>query len=450
MSPDLASETAESVPSGKSRHCRLHAYPLEDVAAPEQLRVLRAAAARHEAEADRISATIFEALKAEIPAYASIQDPELIRDVQSVSAAVVRAWLTAIKTGEIDEGDLAPIRLGARRRVRQGIDLQSLLKAYRVAIRVMWRELLLDPEWQRPELAPLLAVLAEWALDFADALSTEVDTNYIDEQRRLSGEAELRRSALLEFVLAGRPEEARMELMPDLRRLHAIVVAEVSEELPMAGLDRIGAALERRAHATMWTVRQRSVVAVVRRTSSDGRHEILRRLQELARSEPLVSRVGLGGDCEGPEMTPSSYAEANLAVRIGRALYGDIRCVHDFATLGQYSLALTNPAAAARWADEVLSERLAGIKKAWSLPTLEAYLARRSNLKLVARELGVHVNTVKYRLSVLRRCLQSPLDDGELAVELLLAIRMKRILEAESRNRLRPPTWGRPAGPVPP
>lgn len=420
-----------SVPSGRKRRFRLHGYPLEEVAGPGQLRVLRKAAARQEVEAARISSTIFQALRTEIPAYGAIQDPELIRDVESVSASVVTIWLRAIKTGEIDEDDLAPIRHGARRRVRQGLDLQSLLKAYRVAIRVMWRQLLLSPEWQSPELAPLLAVLAEWALDFTDAMMTEVDTSYLDEQRRLAGEAELRRSALLELVLAGRPAEARLELMPDLRRLHVVAIAEVADDLPIESLDRVGAVLERHAQAKLWTVRHRAVVAVLRRTLAEKREVTLQLLEDLVASEPLVTRIGLGGDSAGPDSTPSSYAEAHDALRIGRSLFGNSRRVHDFTALGQYGIALREPMAARRWADSVLAARTGRLTKQWSFPTLESYLVRRGNLKLVARELGVHVNTVKYRLAILRKSLGPTIDEGDGALELLFALRLKKILAAE-------------------
>ena len=427
----LADLRVGSVPAGRKRHFRLHGYPLEEVAAPQQLRVLREAAARQEADAARISAAIFQALRTEIPAYGAIQDPELIKDVQTVSAAIVTIWLRAIKSGEIDEDDLAPIRSGARRRVRQGLDLQSVLKAYRVAIRVMWRELLLSPEWQSPELAPLLAALAEWALDFSDAMTTEVDTNYLDEQRRLAGEAELRRSALLELVLAGRLEEARLELMPDLRRLHVVVVAEVSDDLPLETLDRVGSVLERHAKAKLWTVRHKAVVAVLRRSPAEKREVTLQLLEDLVVSEPIVTHVGIGGDSGGPDATASSYAEAHDALRIGRALFGDSRRVHDFTALGQYGFALREPVAARRWADSVLAERATGLTKQWSLPTLESYLMQRGNLKLVARELGVHVNTVKYRLAILREHLGSRIDKGDVAVELLLALRLKKILKTD-------------------
>ena len=431
----MADSLITSVPLRRKRRFRLHGYPLEEVADPEQLRVLRQAAERQEAEADRISAAIFERLRSEIPAYAAIQDPELIRDVQAVSAAIVTIWLRAIKTGEIDAEELSPIHQGARRRVRQGVDLQSVLKAYRVAIRVMWRELLLSPEWRSPELAPLLAVLAEWALDFTDAMTTEVDTAYLDEQRRLAGEAELRRSSLLELVLAGRPEEARLELMPDLRRLHVVVVAEVSDDLPMDRLDQVGLVLERHAQAKLWTVRRKAVVAVLRRGPAEKREVTLQLLEELVASEPIVLRIGLGGDSAGPDSTPLSYAEAHDALRIGSALFGDSRRVHDFTALGHYGIALREPLAAGRWADSVLGERAAGLKKSWSLPTLESYLVQRGNLKLVARELGVHINTVKYRLAILRRQLTTRIDDGDVAVELLFALRLKKILNSNRSNQ---------------
>jgi len=431
----LADSPVTSVPLRRKRRFRLHGYPLEEVADAQQLRFLRQAAERQEAEADRISAAIFERLRTEIPAYGAIQDPELIRDVQAVSAAIVTIWLRAIKTGEIDDEDLSPIHQGARRRVRQGVDLPSVLKAYRVAIRVMWRELLLSPEWRSPELAPLLAVLAEWALDFTDAMTTEVDTAYLDEQRRLAGEAELRRSSLLELVLAGRPEEARLDLMPDLRRLHVVVVAEVADDVPMERLDKVGVVLERHAQAKLWTVRRKAVVAVLRRGPAERREVTTQLLEDLVASERIVTRIGLGGDAAGPESTPLSYSEAHDALRIGRALFGDSRRVHDFTALGQYGIALREPLAAGRWADSVLAERAAGLKKSWSLPTLESYLVQRGNLKLVARELGVHINTVKYRLAILRNQMTARIDDGDVAVELLFALRLKKVLNTNLSNQ---------------
>lgn len=421
---ELALENLKSVP-----RARLRGFELEGAASRAQLELLRGAAARQEADAARISGAIFEALRSEIPDYAAIRDAELVRDVQSVSAAVVTVWLRAIKTGEITETDLGPIRLGARRRARQGISLTSLLKAYRIAIRVMWRELVLSPEWQQPEVAPLLPLLAERMLDFADATSSEVDTSYLDEQRRLVGEKEQRRSALLELVLAGRVEEARLELLPELRAPHAVVVAEIASDPSMEHLDRVGETLSRRAGVSLWTVRQRAVVGVLRRSPTESRAHLLRTLEDVVASEPSVMALGVGADSPGPDTTASSYMEASDAARLGMAIHGETQRVHDFIALGHYSLAMKDNNLAARWSSGALADCQAYLKRSWFEPTLQAFVVRRGNQKSMARELNVHVNTVKYRLGIMRRQLGARLDNAEAAAELLMAIRLNRITQ---------------------
>jgi DNA-binding PucR family transcriptional regulator len=172
---------------------------------------------------------------------------------------------------------------------------------------------------------------------------------------------------------------------------------------------------------------------VLRRTPGEGRQRVIHLLQDVMSSEPTVLRLGLGGDSQSPETTPASYSEAHDAIRIGKAMFGNAQRVHDFNSLGQYGLALREPALAARWAASQLAECGPALKSRWSLPTLESYLAHRGNHKAVARELGVHVNTVKYRLSIIRSRLSIQLDDGESAGELLMAIRLNRIMNPRQR-----------------
>jgi purine catabolism regulator len=66
---------------------------------------------------------------------------------------------------------------------------------------------------------------------------------------------------------------------------------------------------------------------------------------------------------------------------------------------------------------------------------LESYLVQRGNLKLVARELGVHINTVKYRLAILRNQLTTRIDDGDVAIELLFALRLQKVLNSIRANQ---------------
>ena len=137
--------------------------------------LLREVAGQLMGESDEIASTMIRAYEAEIPAYGGISDEALKDDVRSVSAALVRSWLTIMSTGEpLGPALLQPMVEGARRRAAQGIDLQSMLRAYRVGIRVMWSEITASPVWHGRALQGAMAQVATWALDYADKLSTAV------------------------------------------------------------------------------------------------------------------------------------------------------------------------------------------------------------------------------------------------------------------------------------
>src|SRR5258708_18088688 len=97
-------------------------------ASPRVARLLQEVAAQQALEADRIAATMFHAYAEEIPSYAEISDRALREDVEAVSAAMVRAWLSVMSTGRpIGADALEPLLQGARRRAAHGIDLHSML-----------------------------------------------------------------------------------------------------------------------------------------------------------------------------------------------------------------------------------------------------------------------------------------------------------------------------------
>lgn len=59
------------------------------------------------------------------------------------------------------------------------------------------------------------------------------------------------------------------------------------------------------------------------------------------------------------------------------------------------------------------------------LATLTALLAHNFNLAAVARELGVHQNTVKYRMQQLREAFGRDPSRGDLRLELELALKIR-------------------------
>ncbi|MHB8450921.1 MAG: PucR family transcriptional regulator [Mycobacteriales bacterium] len=398
------------------------------IGSPRVNRLLGEMAVRQAADADRIARTMFDAYAAEIPAYAEITDPTLREDIQAVSAAMVRAWLSVLSSGEpLAVESLGSMRQGARRRAAQGIDLHSMLRAYRVGVRVMWTELVADPAWRGQPLQGALVHVAEWALDFADRVATEVAAVYLDELSHVNREREHRRSALLNLILAG-PTGESVHGPAELDCPHVVVVGRVDDERPLAQLEHVGDRMQSEAGALFWTVRHRSVVAAVPVGAGVRRAALRARLRPLVPDEQLLA-VGLGGVAHGVRETRQSYAEAVGAVQVGPVIGdGDDR-IYDYAELAPIIALAAVPETARRFTATAL-EPLGDLgERAWVYATLEAYLAYQGRAKEAARALGVHPSTLKYRLGELRA--RSDLVDarGDQAATLLLALKLRRLFE---------------------
>ncbi len=401
---------------------------------PKAAQLLHEIAEHKAAEAGGIAATMCAAYAAEIPAYARIGDPALMEDVRSVSEWLVRLWLLVMSTGRRPTaGDFAPNVEGARRRVAQGIDLHSLLRAYRVGVRVMWHELMDAPQWRKPCLQAALGQVAELALDYADRLNTEVAAAYVDELARVTRERTHRRTALLDLILAG-PGGETVHPPADLQRPHAVVVAQVAQGLPLERLEAIGAAIEEPLGATLWTVRHQSVIAAAPLPTKEGRSGLLRRLPALA-LKPEVLAIGLGGTARSARDTRQSYAEAVEALRVGPVLSTRGRTVYDYHEYAPAIVLLAQPDQARRFVVTALEPLGDLVRRPWVLPTLEAYIARQGRAKEAAALLGVHLNTVKYRLNELQDSLGHVLSNGDRASSLLLALKLHRLLEAEAAHQ---------------
>ncbi|MFN2466186.1 MAG: PucR family transcriptional regulator [Candidatus Dormibacteria bacterium] len=389
-------------------------------------------ASRQLLRTDEVAARIYQALAAEVREYGAITDERLQQDVQHVSEAGVRVWLQSLRSGIPPvPSDFEPIREGARRRARQGFDHHALLRAWRIAIRVMWSELIHDPDGSQPAVREVLPEAAENAMTFSDQISLAVTDAYLLESNRTAREHERRRSALLELILS-HPEEADELGQPgELERPHVVVVVE-TEELSLEDLDRVGGDLERRAGAAFWTVRSRAVVAVVPVRSELSRATLLLRLGDAVRGTPGVRAAGVGDLATGGTDTRASYSEAVEALAHGRAL-GLPGPVYDTTEVGSYSLMAADPVRARRFIAGTL-RTLDAIEPAppWLEPTLDAYISRQGRTKEAALALGVHPNTVKYRLGILRRPLGDILRDPRRAEELLRALRLRRLLSATS------------------
>jgi hypothetical protein len=389
---------------------------------------VRLIAARQVAQAPEIGRHIYAELTAKVPEYAIINDDRLEEDVRAVSTAGVVAWLDLVRSGRLPGAEaFEPIREGARRRARQGFNHHALLRAWRIAIRVMWSELIQDPEAQDPLVRQVLPEIAEEAMNYSDQVSLAVTDAYLEESGQIAREHERRRSALLELILSHPQEAAAAGHPAELARPHVVVVAE-TPDVALKALDQVGMALQRRATAILWTVRRGAVVAVIPVQTPSGRAGIVSRLRKDFASLGGVDRIGVGGEASVMEETRESYLEAMDALVIGPALGVSLGPVFDIGDIGSYRLLASDRARCRRFVDTTLGS-IDVHRTPWLAPTLEAYLSRQGRIKEAAMSLGVHPNTIKYRLKEVRKDLGPLLLDPNRSAELLIALRLGRLLD---------------------
>lgn len=150
--------------------------------------------------------------------------------------------------------------------------------------------------------------------------------------------------------------------------------------------------------------------------------DLTRRLTDNA---GVVVSMGVGRVRQGPTGIRESYREAKQALTMGRKLYGPGQLTR-FEELGVYRLLYASQSMPELRAfhDEALGllidyDRTHGAEL---MKTLEAFFAARCGPKEAAALLGVHRNTVLYRLERIRDLTNFDLDDANVRLRLHLAL----------------------------
>jgi purine catabolism regulator len=151
--------------------------------------------------------------------------------------------------------------------------------------------------------------------------------------------------------------------------------------------------------------------------------------------------AGLGRWCGDRAALPRSFAEARLAAGIG-AHRGGPRSVMHYERLGLYRLLADAVDSEALHAFR--AEQLGSIEHDPDLvKTLRAYLQTRGNKAQCAKDLFVHLNTVKYRLSRIADLTGRNLEDADALLNLHVALEIGDLLPLLGAARLcRQPAFG--------
>ncbi|MGZ4222200.1 MAG: PucR family transcriptional regulator [Solirubrobacteraceae bacterium] len=345
-----------------------------------------------------------------IPAYARPIDGPFGEGIRAGVQEALRHLLAEIEAGRAVPRPDVYTTLG-RGEMRAGRSLESLLTAYRIGARVAWRRFAtvgvaagLEPE--------TLYLLAESIFAYIDVLSTESAEGHALEQSAVAGEAELRRRRLARMLVRAPPAEVSVvraaadEARWPLPRMLAVIA--------VAGPEREAVASRLPVEAISDTIGE-TLVAVIPDPDGPGRRAAIQRaILEAGATAGLGTTVAWGN-------AAVSFARATAALALADGSPALIVASEQAGRL----LLRSDPSLA----EELASERLAPLaelsprQRARMVDTLRVWLAAQGRLGPVAKRLGVHPQTVRYRLARLRELFGEALDDPDERFWLELALR---------------------------
>jgi hypothetical protein len=351
---------------------------------------------------------IVRAIQREVPEYAGPLQGDFARGILTGVEQALRRFLTAGGDNEMDSGRI--YRALGRGEYRAGRSLDALQAAYRVGARVAWRRV---SRLSADAGVPVGAQheLAEAIFAYIDQLAAESVEGYADAQAAEAGSLQRHREELLMLLLA-QPAAAT----PVLEEAGTRASWRVPRRLAMIALPPDAAA------------------RMARRLSGDALHAADENHGYIAVPEP----TGLGAELAaaarryrvpvglGPTLpvieAARSWRWAELAVRSadpGNVVEAEVR-LSDL-------LLEASPDILAALRDRALQPLRAETKSSRTRleATLLAWLRHRGAQTAVASELGIHPQTVRYRMNRLRELFDNELDEPETRFALELALRAK-------------------------
>jgi hypothetical protein len=383
------------------------------------------------------------AIAGEVPEYARAMEGEFGRLVRLGVEVAFTRFVDLVADPSADGGRARETYLNlGRGEFQAGRTLDVLLAAYRVGARLAWRRFVEAGE--AAELPPeTLYRLGEAIFAYVDELSAESAEGYAEEQSVAAGESQRRRRRLVRLLAQDPPagEEAVRTAAQAAgwalpRSVAALVAGEADRSepplaaappespdgRPLPGEEIVDAAATRLARRLAGGAVGGAVggLACVFVPDPDAP----------GRRRQLESALGHDTGALGPTV-PWADAPASLrrATRVFRlAIAG--RLPADGLVEAERHLATLLLTADGETAADLARARLAPLAALAPGPrdrlteTLRAWLDRPGQVQAVAGVLGVHPQTVRYRVRRLRELFGDALEDPERRFELALALRV--------------------------
>ncbi len=143
---------------------------------------LREATAEYERDPTVIVESAYKAITQSDPTYAGLPQSTKNDFMESIRFSAV-LWCKTILTGKYpSDEDMETFRHLGRRRVHQGVELASLLRAYRVGSKALWGVYLDFASKHQDVQNELLFTVSPYLLDHFDEMAQAIATAYMEEQ----------------------------------------------------------------------------------------------------------------------------------------------------------------------------------------------------------------------------------------------------------------------------
>jgi DNA-binding PucR family transcriptional regulator len=353
--------------------------------APAGWEGVAAVAARVAGQLDELAARIVADIEREIDGYGTglVPRDDLARSVASNLRVTLRG--VAERRGPTPEEITGRRPLGGRRAM-QGIGVDALIQAYHIGFRELWAALVAAVPPDDPATATQLLAAAttvwQWTHEATAAIAAEhAEALHATEARALSA-----RQRFLELLLLGDPARPEAEVLgrslgfdPGAWFQATVLRSETGE------LDAV--LLQRRLEASPGhhavVVRGASAVVLSQEADATVVADAARQVAPTATIACGAVRPGLAGAC-----TSLEDAERTLPVTPGAATarFDDVWL---WATLG---------GASERLEPLLATGRRVAAEHPHLAEAVEAFASARFSVSEAARRLGLHANTVAYRL----------------------------------------------------
>ncbi|MGW6426647.1 PucR family transcriptional regulator [Nocardia sp. NPDC055053] len=354
-----------------------------------------------------------------------LDDPDMRRDLAASTRAHARVVLSGLASDTVDLALPEEAHALARTIARRGLDVRVLLRAYRTGmaevLAVMTETVAqgqVPPEIERAVLLRVFERSTTWL-----GLSVEALTGtFMAERERVLRDAINTRTELVHALLTGTEvdvDQASIGLGYRLSRRHLAFVLWTGE----AGGDEPGGLLDRAAARIATVLGATGLLTVAASASGlwawvaiDDDAEITERIARCEVAAPV--RVAFGMPGAHVDGFVSSHREAVAARRVAEQ---NERAVTDYREVEIAYLAGADTAAMRG----LIARELRGLTGTDPVSTrlratLHAYLRAQRSPEEAARLIGVHKNTVRYRIHRVEEILGHPVSERALALEIAL------------------------------